>query len=58
MENFDRHVRDAVTVKIIFDKNSISVPFSNFAVAALASFRAGCEELTAGQFQSQGQKIS
>ena len=58
VENFDRHVRDAVTVKIIFDKNSISVPFSNFSVAALASFRAGCMELIAGQFQSQGQKIS
>ena len=28
MENFDRRVRDAVTVKIIFDKNSISVPLS------------------------------
>ena len=26
VENFDRHVRDAVTVKIIFDKNSISFP--------------------------------
>ena len=24
-ENFDRHVTDVVTVKIIFDKNSISV---------------------------------
>ena len=48
VENFDRHVRDAVTVKIIFDKNSISFPLSNFAVAALASFQAGCEELIAG----------
>ena len=27
-ENFDRHVTDVVTVKIIFDKNSISVPLS------------------------------
>ena len=33
-------------VKIIFDKNS-----------ALASVRAECEELIAGQFHSQGPKI-
>ena len=25
-QKFDRHVRDVATVKIIFDKNSISVP--------------------------------
>ena len=29
----------------------------SLAVAALASVRAGCVELIAGQFQSQGQKI-
>ena len=28
MENFDHHVTDVVMVKIIFDKNSISVPLS------------------------------
>ena len=27
-ENFDRHVTDVITVKIIFDKNSIIVPLA------------------------------
>ena len=40
---------------IFADKNSISV---QLAVAALASVRAGSVELIAGQFQSQGRKIS
>ena len=48
---------DVVTVKIIFDKNFISVPLK-LAVAALESVRVGCLELIADQFLSQGQKIS
>ena len=56
-ENFDRHVTDVVAVKIIFDKNSYHRSLK-LAVAALASVRAGCVELIAGQFQSQGHKIS
>ena len=48
---------DVVTVKIIFDKNFISVPLK-LAVSALELVRAGYVELIAGQFLSQGQKIS
>ena len=57
-ENVDRHVTDVVTVKIIFDKNSISVPLSllwlpwhQFAIELDQ-----CVELIAGQFQIQGEK--
>ena len=57
-KNFDRHVTDVVTVKIIFDKNSISVPLSllwlpwhQFAIELDQ-----CVELIAGQFQIQGEK--
>ena len=39
----------------IFDKYSISF---QLAAAALASVRAGCEDLMPGQFQSEGLKIS
>ena len=53
-ENFDRHVRDIATVKIIFVKNSQHS--LKLAVSALTSVRAGCVKLIAGQFQSQGQK--
>ena len=53
-ETFDRHVTGVVTVKIIFNKNPISVCL--IAVAALASVRAGYVELIA--FRVRGQKIS
>ena len=43
--------------KIIFDKKFISVPLK-LAVSALELVRAGYVELIAGQFLSQGQKIS
>ena len=55
-ENFDRHVTDVVAVKIIFDKNSYHRSLK-LVVAALASVRAGCEELISGQFQSRIQNI-
>ena len=48
---------DVVAVKIIFDKNSYHRSLK-LVVAALASVRAGGVELIAGQFQSQGHKIS
>ena len=54
-ENFDRHVTDVVAVKIIFDKNSYHRSLK-LVVAALASVRAGCVELIAGQFQSRDTK--
>ena len=46
---YDRHVTDVVAVKIIFHKNSYHRSLKLF-VAALASVRAGCVELLAGQF--------
>ena len=51
-ENFNCYLTDVVAVKIIFDKNSYhrSLKF----VVLLPSVRAGCVELIAGQFQSQG----
>ena len=57
VENFDRHVTDVVAVKIIFDKNSYHRSLK-LALDVLASVRAGCVELIAGRFQSQGHKIS
>ena len=50
-ENFDRPVTDVVAVNSYHRSLKL-------AVAALASVRAGCVELIAGQFQSQGHKIS
>ena len=56
-ENFNRHVTDIVAVKIIFDKNSYHRSLE-LVVSALASVRAECVALIAGQFQSRGHKIS
>ena len=44
---------DVVSVKFVFVKKSLKL-----ALTALASVRAGCVELIAGQFRSPGQKIS
>ena len=44
---------DVVSFKVVFVKKSLKL-----AVTALASVRAGCVELIAGQFRSPGQKIS
>ena len=46
---------DVVAVKIIFDKNSYHRSLK-LVLAALASVRAGCVELIAGQFQSRDTK--
>ena len=41
-ENFDCHVTDVVTVKIIFDKNSISVPLSCLGISSSWMCGADC----------------
>ena len=52
-ENFNRHVADVVS-----NYSRQKLYQRSLAVAALPSVRAGYVEMIAGQFQSQGQKIS
>ena len=55
-KNLDSYVTDVPKVKVIFDKNSISVRI-NLLWLPWHQFQLDVE-LIAGQFQTQGQKIS